>query len=114
MAKLNYVELPVQSTTTTKAFFAAAFGWTFADYGPTYAATQTGETDLGLQGDRDEWTSTPLAVIEVDDLEAALAAVTGAGGTISQPIFAFPGGRRFHFRDPNGNELAAMQPDVQS
>lgn len=110
MAKLNYVELPVQSTATTKAFFAAAFGWAFTDFGDDYAATMTGQTDLGLNGDRSQWTNAPLAVIEVDDLEATLAAVTGAGGTITQPIFAFPGGRRFHFRDPNGNELAAMQP----
>ena len=110
MAKLNYVELPVQNTATTKAFFAAAFGWDFTDFGDDYAATMTGQTDLGLNGDRSQWTAAPLAVIEVDDLEATLAAVTGAGGTIAQPIFAFPGGRRFHFRDPNGNELAAMQP----
>lgn len=110
MAKLNYVELPVQSTATTKAFFAAAFGWSFADYGPTYAATSDGTVNLGLQGDRAEWPAAPLAVIEVDDLDATLAAVEGAGGAITQPIFAFPGGRRFHFRDPNGNELAAMQP----
>jgi len=114
MARLNYVELPVQSTETTKAFFAQAFGWDFADYGPTYAATQTGGTDLGLQGDRAEWVSAPLPVIEVDDLDAALAAVAQSGGTISQPIFAFPGGRRFHFRDPNGNELAAMQAGEQA
>ena len=109
MARLNYVELPVQSTETTKAFFAAAFGWEFADYGPTYAATRNGETELGLQADRAEWPSAPLPVIEVDDLDATLRSVEGAGGTITQPIFAFPGGRRFHFRDPNGNELAAMQ-----
>ena len=110
MARLNYVELPVQSTETTKAFFSTAFGWEFADYGPTYAATQTGLTDIGLQGDRAEWPSAPLPVIEVDDLDVTLAAVKAAGGTITQPTFAFPGGRRFHFRDPNGNELAAMQP----
>jgi predicted enzyme related to lactoylglutathione lyase len=112
MAKLNYVELPVQSTAATKAFFSAAFGWDFTDFGNDYAATMTGQTDLGLNGDRSQWTAAALAVIEVDDLEAALAAVTGAGGTITQPIFAFPGGRWFHFRDPNGNELAAMQPDA--
>ncbi|HEX7849031.1 MAG TPA: VOC family protein [Sphingomonas sp.] len=111
MAKLNYVELPVQSVATTKAFFASAFGWDFTDFGPTYAATMSGETDLGLQGDRAGWTSAPLAVIQVDNLEETEAAVKDAGGTISQPIFSFPGGRRFHFRDPNGNELAAMQPD---
>jgi hypothetical protein len=110
MAKLNYVELAVQDVAATKAFFTAAFGWSFADYGPTYAATQSGETDLGLQGDRAEWPSAPLAVIEVGDLEASEAAVIAAGGTITQPIFSFPGGRRFHFRDPNGNELAVMQP----
>jgi predicted enzyme related to lactoylglutathione lyase len=110
MAKLNYVELPAQDVAVTKAFFTAAFGWSFADYGPTYAATQSGETDLGLQGDRAEWPSAPLPVIEVCDLEASEAAVTAAGGTVTQPIFSFPGGRRFHFRDPNGNELAVMQP----
>lgn len=114
MAKLNYVELPVQSTETSKAFFSAAFGWSFTNFGGDYAATMTGETDLGLNGDRSQWTSAPLAVIEVDDLEATEAAVTAAGGTISQPTFAFPGGRRFHFRDPNGNELAAMQPEASS
>ncbi len=110
MARLNYVELPVQSTATTKAFFTAAFGWSFTDFGDDYAATMNGIADLGLNGDRSQWTSAPLAVIEVDDLEAAEVAVKGAGGTITLPIFAFPGGRRFHFRDPNGNELAAMQP----
>ena len=61
MAKLNYVELPVQSTETTKAFFAAAFGWSFADFGPTYAATTTGETDLGLQATAREWTARAAA-----------------------------------------------------
>ena len=111
MAKLNYVELPVQDVASTKRFFSAAFGWDFTDFGPTYAATMSGETDLGLQGDRADWTVAPLPVIQVDDLEGTEAAVRGAGGTITQAIFAFPGGRRFHFRDPNGNELAAMQPD---
>ena len=111
MAKLNYVELPVQDVASTKAFFAAAFGWDFTDFGPTYAATMSGQTDLGLQGDRADWTAAPLAVIQVDDLDAMLAAVTAAGGEIVRPIFSFPGGRRFHFRDPDGNELAAHKPD---
>ncbi len=110
MAKINYVELPVQGTAATKAFFSAAFGWAFTDFGDDYAATMTGGTDLGLNGDRSQWTSAPLPVIEVGDLEAVEAAVREAGGTITQPIFAFPGGRRFHFREPSGNELAAMQP----
>ena len=111
MARLNYVELPVQDVASTKRFFSAVFGWDFTDFGPTYAATMSGETDLGLQGDRADWTAAPLPVIQVDDLEGSEAAVREAGGTITQAIFAFPGGRRFHFRDPNGNELAAMQPD---
>ncbi len=63
----------------------------------------SGSTAASDQCDR-----APLAVIQVDDLEATLAAVTAAGGTITQPIFAFPGGRRFHFRDPNGNELGVF------
>ena len=113
MARLNYVELPVQDAGSAKAFFGAAFGWAFTDFGPTYAATMGDGTDIGLQGDRAEWTSAPLPVIEVDDLEAVEAAVTAAGGTITQPIFAFPGGRRFHFREPNGNELAAMQRSAE-
>jgi predicted enzyme related to lactoylglutathione lyase len=69
----------------------------------------TGDVDLGLQADLSEATRAPLAVIAVDDLEAAQAAVEQAGGLITQAIFAFPGGRRFHFTDPNGNELAVLQ-----
>jgi predicted enzyme related to lactoylglutathione lyase len=109
MARLNYVELPVQDTATARAFYEAAFGWAMTEFGPTYAATLTGDTDLGLQGDASEATRAPLAVIEVDNLEAALDSVTQAGGMIVRPIFAFPGGRRFQFLDPSGNELACVQ-----
>ncbi|HEX9931363.1 MAG TPA: VOC family protein [Allosphingosinicella sp.] len=111
MARLNYVELPVQDTGAAKAFYEAAFGWSMTGFGPTYAATTTGDTDVGLQGDPSEATGAPLPVIEVDDLEQALAAVERAGGRIARPIFAFPGGRRFHFLDPSGNELAAVKGD---
>ena len=110
MARLNYVELPVRDVATAKAFYEAAFGWALTEFGPTYAATLSGDTDLGLQGDAAEATRTPLAVIEVESLEAALDAVTQAGGMIVRPIFAFPGGRRFQFLDPSGNELACVQP----
>jgi hypothetical protein len=71
----------------------------------------TGDVDIGLQADANEATSAPLAVIAVDDLEASFEAVGTAGGVITKPIFAFPGGRRFHFRDPSGNELAALKAD---
>jgi predicted enzyme related to lactoylglutathione lyase len=111
MARLNYVELPVANIATAKAFYESAFGWTLTDFGPTYAATLTGDTDIGLQADAAEATRAPLAVIDVPDLEAALEAVTAAGGTIVRPIFAFPGGRRFQFTDPGGNELACVKGD---
>ncbi|HEX8238832.1 MAG TPA: VOC family protein [Allosphingosinicella sp.] len=111
MARFNYVELPVADTGAAKAFYEAAFGWSLTDFGPTYAATTTGDTDIGLQGDPAEAGKAPLPVIDVADLEAALASVEAAGGRIVRPIFAFPGGRRFHFLDPSGNELAAVTAD---
>ncbi len=111
MARLNYVELPVRDIGTTKDFYERAFGWSMTSFGPTYAATLTGDTDVGLQGDGAEATKAPLPVIEVEDLERALAAVEAAGGRIVRPIFSFPGGRRFQFVDPAGNELAAVKSD---
>jgi predicted enzyme related to lactoylglutathione lyase len=112
MARFSYLELPVRDVPVVKAFYASAFGWAFTDFGPDYAATMTGDTDLGLNGDTEHATAQLLPVIEVDDLEAAEASVRAAGGEITLPIFAFPGGRRFHFRDPAGHELSAMQPDA--
>lgn len=110
MARLNYVELPVRDVAGSRAFYEQAFGWSFAEYGPSYAATTTGDVDVGLQGDAKEWTAQLLPVIQVEDLDATLSAVSAAGGTITLPIFDFPGGRRFHFRDPHGHEMAAMVP----
>lgn len=111
MPRLNYVELPVGDIAATKLFYERAFGWSLTEFGPTYAATTTGDTDIGLDGDSAEATKMPLAVIEVEDLEATLEAVRNVGGTIVRPIFAFPGGRRFHFKDPSGNELAVAKID---
>lgn len=107
MAKLNYVDLPASNLPATKEFYAKIVGWTLVDYGPTYACTTDQDTNIGLQGNADVATKAPLPVILVDDLEATLAAVQAAGCTITVPIFSFPGGRRFQFRDPSGNELAA-------
>ncbi len=109
MARLNYVELPVREIGAARAFYEQAFGWSLTEFAPTYAATITGDTDVGLQADASEATKAPLAVIEVEELEATVEAVQSAGGTIVRPIFAFPGGRRFHFLDPSGNELAAVK-----
>ncbi|MBC5825386.1 MAG: VOC family protein [Candidatus Eremiobacteraeota bacterium] len=110
-SRFNFVELPAADVGRTKSFYSSAFGWELTDFGPTYSCTMTGDVDLGLQGDRSEATQAPLPVIAVDDLPGALAAVEKAGGTITKPIFGFPGGRRFHFRDPSGNELAALKAD---
>jgi len=107
----DFLELPVADVEAAQAFYGAAFGWQMTGFGPTYACTLTGDVDVGLQADPAERTHAPLIVIQVDDLEQAFAAVQTAGGTISKPIFSFPGGRRFHFRDPDGNELAAHKPD---
>lgn len=109
-ARIDYVELPSATAhELTRAFYTKAFGWTFTDFGPTYAATTEGTTDLGLQGDPSGALAAPLPVVRVDDLESAFEAVSKAGGIIARPIFGFPGGRRFHFIDPGGNELAVWQ-----
>jgi uncharacterized protein len=111
MAKPNFIELPTRDLAASRTFFETVFGMSMTNFGPTYACTLTGDVDIGLQADRSEATKAPLLVIEVPSLEDTLAAVTATGATISKPIFAFPGGRRFHFLDPAGNELAAMQAD---
>lgn len=111
MARPNFIELPASDIAAAKAFYTRAFGWDLTAFGPTYACTMTGDVDIGLQGDATEATRAPLPVIAVDDLETALEAVIAAGAQIVRPIFSFPGGRRFQFRDPHGNELAAMQAD---
>jgi predicted enzyme related to lactoylglutathione lyase len=105
--KLDYIELPAIGATLdrTKAFYSQAFNWSFTDYGPTYAAFGEG-LDGGFQADAAEAPPAPLPVLYSEELEATFDAVKAAGGIILRPIFAFPGGRRFHFRDPAGNEIA--------
>ncbi len=111
MARPNFIELPTRDLVASQSFFERVFGMQMTGFGPTYASTLTGDVDLGLQADQTEATKAPLPVIEVKDLEATLAAVTAAGAAVTKPTFSFPGGRRFHFLDPSGNELAAMQVD---
>ena len=105
--KIDYLEFAATggSLDGIKAFYASAFGWSFTDYGPTYAAFSEG-LDGGFQAERDDAPAKPLPVLYSTDLDESLAAVQAAGGRIVLPIFAFPGGRRFHFADPAGNELA--------
>ena len=90
MARLNYVELPVRDIGAAKSFYESVFGWSLTDFGPTYAATLTGDTDIGLQADVSEATRAPLPVIEVDDLEAAFEAVSRAGGRDREADLRFP------------------------
>ncbi len=105
--KLDYLEMPSTAGTldSVKAFYSAAFGWSFTDYGPTYSAFDEG-LEGGFQTDAAEASPRPLPILYAEDLDRMLADVEAAGGRIVKPIFAFPGGRRFHFLDPAGNELA--------
>lgn len=107
-ARLAYVELPVRDSEASARFFERVFGWSLVRFGPSYAGTVGQGADLGLDAGLNAAPAVPLPGIRVDDLEAALAAVSAAGATISQTIFAFPGGRRFHFREPGGNEMAVF------
>jgi predicted enzyme related to lactoylglutathione lyase len=107
--KINYVEFPSRNIEATKDFFSSAFGWEFVDYGPDYVAF----TGAGLDGGffkSDLVVSTEsgsaLIVLYSASLEATQQKVEDAGGSIIKPIFPFPGGRRFHFSDTNGNEYA--------
>ena len=109
-ARIDYVELPSATAhELTRSFYRQAFGWDFTDFGPDYSATTSGDVDVGLNGQPEEALPAPLPVVRVDDLEAAFQAVGKAGGVIAKPIFSFPGGRRFHFIDPSGSELAVWQ-----
>ena len=107
--KINYIELPARELEATKQFFTDAFSWSFIDYGPGYAAIEGAGLDGGFY--RSEKVATTaagsaLVVLYSDHLEATEEKVKACGGTIVQPIFSFPGGRRFHFCDPSGNEFA--------
>jgi uncharacterized protein len=104
---IDYIEIPVTDIGAAKAFYATAFGWSLVDYGPDYAGIQGADGEVGgLRRDSDVRAGGPLVILYSGDLEASVEAVTAAGGTIREPIYAFPGGRRFHFADPAGNELA--------
>ena len=112
-ARIDYVELPSATAhELTRAFYAKAFGWSFADFGPDYSATEGGTVDVGLNGHQEDALSAPLPVIRVTSLETGLEMVCAAGGIIARPIYSFPGGRRFHFIDPGGNELAVWSADA--
>ena len=115
LLKIDYVELPGKELTRSKHFFANGLGWSFTDYGPEYFAFQNAGLDGGMDGTKDA-VDKPLVVLKADDLGAAQKQIEDAGGKITRPIFAFPGGKRFHFVEPgSGNEMAvwAEHEDVR-
>ena len=107
--KINYVEFPSKNIEATKAFFTKVFGWSFIDYGPEYTTFSNEGIDGGFfQSDLSVSTKngSALIVFYSKNLENTQDKIEDAGGSIIKPIFSFPGGRRFHFADPNGNEYA--------
>jgi len=105
--RIDYVEIPVTDLAKTKAFFHELFGWEFQEWGPDYSSFNDGRLDGGLRkSDEPAPASGVLLVFYSEDLERDLVRIETLGGSISQPIFEFPGGRRFHFVDPAGTEFA--------
>lgn len=107
--KINYVEFPSSDLKATKSFFSTVFGWSFQDYGPDYTAF----SNAGLEGGffkselkANTANGSALVVLYSSNLEETRSKVVEAGGSIAKDIFSFPGGRRFHFTEPSGNELA--------
>jgi len=107
--KINYVEFPARDIEATKTFFTTVFGWVFTDYGPEYTSFKDQGINGGFyksDGASSTGTGGSLIVLYSDTLEDVLERVERAGGSVLKPIFSFPGGRRFHFAEPSGNELA--------
>jgi predicted enzyme related to lactoylglutathione lyase len=104
--KIDYVEFPGRDFAEIRRFYGQAFGWSFQDYGPGYTAFEGEGLDGGFATVEEPGSpKIPLVILYAEDLEAMEAKVRAAGGVVTRAIFSFPGGRRFHFRDPSGNEL---------
>jgi len=103
--KIDYIEFPSSNRGLTSAFFQAAFGWGITSYGPSYDGIDNAGIDGGIDQGPEKVAAT-MAVIRTDNLDDAERRVLAAGGIITRPQFDFPGGRRFHFREPGGNEMA--------
>jgi uncharacterized protein len=104
--RIDYVEMGVADIARSKDFYGRAFGWTFTDYGPTYCEFSDGRLKGGFTTNAPVQPGGLLVMLYADDLADTQRRVEAAGGRIARPIFAFPGGRRFHFLDPDGYELA--------
>ncbi|KQN76521.1 VOC family protein [Devosia sp. Leaf64] len=103
--KIDYIEFPSTDRAATIGFFRAAFGWGATSYGPDYDAIDDAGIDGGVDQALDKVGAT-MAIVRTDDIDDAERRVIAAGGVITKAQFDFPGGRRFHFREPGGNELA--------
>ncbi len=104
--RIDYIEFGATDIGRTKQFYQQVFGWRFQDYGPDYTSFQDGRLSGGFTKDAPVRPANPLVVLYATRLEEIEASIKRAGGTIVRATFPFPGGRRFHFSDPNGNELA--------
>ena len=104
--QIDNIEFNVTDIARAKAFYGAAFGWTFTDYGPSYCEFTDGRLTGGLTTSAPPNPGGPLVILYADDLATTQTRIEAAGASITKPVFAFPGGRRFHFRDPDGYELA--------
>ena len=104
--QIDYIEITVTDIARSKAFYGAAFGWTFKDYGPTYCEFADGRLTGGFTTTASPRPGGPLVILYTDNLIDAQRQVEASGGRIVKPIFDFPGGQRFHFLDPDGYELA--------
>lgn len=106
--RIDYVEFASQDPAASRAFFETVFAWTFQDYGPDYTAFDDGRLQGGFFRGKPRGADegAPLLVLYADRLQPVLEAVLAAGGAILKPVFPFPGGSRFQFREPGGNELA--------
>ena len=104
--RIDYVEFGATDIEATKRFYSGVFGWQFTDYGPDYTSFGDGRLAGGFAKVDSIVSGGPLVVIYASDLGGMLASIQSAGAKITKEIFTFPGGRRFHFADPSGNELA--------
>ncbi|MRG56260.1 VOC family protein [Phyllobacterium sp. SYP-B3895] len=103
---IDYVEFNVSDIGAARSFYGDAFGWTFTDYGPSYCEFSDGHLKGGFTTEGKPRPGGVLIILFADDLQGTLKQVEQAGGKITKPVFTFPGGRRFHFADPDGYELA--------
>ncbi|MBT8385269.1 MAG: VOC family protein [Bacteroidia bacterium] len=103
---INYIEFKAHDLEKIKKFYRQSFGWRFIDYGPTYVSFTDSGLEGGFERSEDTIVNGVLIVLYHEDLYKVKAKIVEAGGKISKDIFSFPGGRRFHFLDPSGNELA--------